>query len=187
MELRNTALILFIFLFFLRIFEVIYLAGKKEKGEIKNDWITFLIVLFYGLVISSSISEFLIVRKKLNLFVSLFSFVLLLFRFSIKMWAVKTLGKFWSPYIEIRNEHKLIKIGPYKYMRHPVYLCNIIEILVTPLILNAYYTALTFSALCIPVIITRMYYEEKALIQKFGNEYIKYINECYAFIPIRKK
>ncbi len=72
-------------------------------------------------------------------------------------------------------------------MRHPVYLCNIVEILVTPLILNAYYTALTFSLLCIPVIITRMYYEEKALIQKFGDEYIKYINECYALIPVRKK
>ena len=180
-------MIIFILLFFLRIFEVFYLSRKKQKGEIKNDWITILIVICYGLVVSGSILEFLVLKRQLNLMVSLVSFFLLTFRFFIKIWAVKTLGEFWSARIEIRPQHKLIKAGPYQYMRHPVYLCNIIEILVTPLVLNAYYTTLTFSLLCIPVIITRMYFEEKALIEKFGYEYKEYINECYALIPIRKR
>ena len=36
-----------------------------------------------------------------------------------RQWAFNSLGKYWSVDIEIRDNHELIKNGPYKYMRHP--------------------------------------------------------------------
>jgi protein-S-isoprenylcysteine O-methyltransferase Ste14 len=34
----------------------------------------------------------------------------------------RQLGKYWSVTLEIRNEHKLMTDGPYRYVRHPMYL-----------------------------------------------------------------
>lgn len=36
-------------------------------------------------------------------------------------WIHRTLGENWSPTLEIRKGHQLIKTGPYKTIRHPMY------------------------------------------------------------------
>ena len=37
------------------------------------------------------------------------------------LWVHRSLGANFSPHLEIRSEHKLIQVGPYKYVRHPMY------------------------------------------------------------------
>ena len=39
----------------------------------------------------------------------------------IAMWARWHLGQFWSARITLKEDHKLIRTGPYAYFRHPIY------------------------------------------------------------------
>jgi hypothetical protein len=39
----------------------------------------------------------------------------------LAIWARRHLGRNWSGEITIKDEHQLIKTGPYRYLRHPIY------------------------------------------------------------------
>lgn len=49
-----------------------------------------------------------------------------------RCWAVWILRKFFSLSVVIESEHKLVKNGPYKYLRHPAYTGSIITLLGIP-------------------------------------------------------
>ena len=39
----------------------------------------------------------------------------------VAIWSRKTLGVEWSQDIELKQGHKLVKRGPYTFVRHPIY------------------------------------------------------------------
>jgi protein-S-isoprenylcysteine O-methyltransferase Ste14 len=47
--------------------------------------------------------------------------VLIIVSMLLKFYAYKTLGRNWSPKLNIYPDHELVRVGPYKYLRHPVY------------------------------------------------------------------
>jgi len=57
----------------------------------------------------------------------------------------------------------LVKKGPYKWIPHPNYLIVALEIVVIPLIFQAYYTAIIFSILNLMMMLIRISAEEAAL------------------------
>ena len=91
-----------------------------------------------------------------------------------------------SIHIEMREHHPLIKKGPYKYLRHPYYLAVIFEVLGFPLVPNAYYAFLFSIFTYLPLLFIRIYFEEKAMIKKFGDEYHLYKRENWGLIPFKR-
>ncbi|MBN1221694.1 MAG: isoprenylcysteine carboxylmethyltransferase family protein [Candidatus Aminicenantes bacterium] len=69
-----------------------------------------------------------------------------------------------SRIVEIQKErgHKVITTGPYRFVRHPMYLGSIVYIISIPLALGSLY-ALIPSALCAILLIIRTRFEEKTL------------------------
>lgn len=39
----------------------------------------------------------------------------------LALWARSHLGQYWSARVAVKEDHKLIRTGPYKYFRHPIY------------------------------------------------------------------
>lgn len=39
----------------------------------------------------------------------------------LAIWARRHLGQYWSGRITLKEDHKLIRTGPYTYFRHPIY------------------------------------------------------------------
>jgi len=72
-----------------------------------------------------------------------------------------------SRIIQVEKDQHVISIGPYRIVRHPMYLGGIISILFTPLALGSYW-ALPVFALIIPVIVLRILNEEKTLRQELA-------------------
>jgi protein-S-isoprenylcysteine O-methyltransferase Ste14 len=95
--------------------------------------------------------------------------------------SIKYLGKYFSREVETWDDHTLIKDGIYKYIRHPAYLGNILQIIGFPLILNSYYS-LVLSALMIYLFLKRIEVEEKFLAKKLP-EYKSYQKDTYKMIP----
>lgn len=98
-------------------------------------------------------------------------------------WVHKTLGKNWSPLLEIRKDHKLITEGPYKYVRHPMYTVIWIWVLFQGIILSNWAVIiigiLTWSILYF----IRLPEEEKMMMEKFGEEYKNYMKKTKKIIP----
>ena len=77
---------------------------------------------------------------------------------------ITTLGTYWNTRIVIVPGGKRIQRGLYRYFSHPNYIVVALEILVTPLIFNAWVTALTFTVLnAALLLLIRIPAEEKAL------------------------
>jgi len=168
-------------------FTEVFLNNKrKETGQIKYKWIFPVVLIFYILMLTSTFVEYFVIQRKINIFVVSLGLSLIIIRFLLKYWSVKNLGKFWSPNIEIREKHELIKAGPYKYLRHPAYLTSILDILIAPIIANAYFTFVWTFIGYLTLTLIRIHLEEKALTEKFGEEYIEYQKETSAILPLPK-
>lgn len=92
------------------------------------------------------------------------------------------LGRNYSTLLHIREEQSLITTGPYRYIRHPMYVALItVGIGMTFLSANWYF-GLPFIAVIV-VIFFRIKKEEEVMIDKFGEEYIHYMKRTKRFIP----
>ena len=101
---------------------------------------------------------------------------------AIRIVAKRTLGKYYSYGLKTLPEHKLIKHGIYKYIRHPIYLAMFMYGPAIPLIFSSFYGFLVMLGL-IPCTLYRIKIEEKMLIEKFGDEYLEYMRHSKKLIP----
>lgn len=98
----------------------------------------------------------------------------------IAVWAKVTMGKIWGVPAQMRkDQNKLVKHGPFKYTRNPIYVGLIMVLIGYGLALGSYFTFL--------VLIPIFYFnyaaqkEEKLLEKHFGSEYLKYKKEVPRF------
>ena len=158
----------------------------KEEGEIKERISFYLLSSVYVLVCSVAVLQLLLITSKINLTITFMGIVLYLFAFIPRLWALRTLGRYYSPYIEIRKDHPLIIEGPYRLIRHPIYLGIVLELIGYVLIPNAYYALVLALFLYIPILLVRMNHEETAMIEKFGSDYLRYKEEVNALLPLKR-
>ncbi|WP_346983633.1 isoprenylcysteine carboxylmethyltransferase family protein [Chryseobacterium sp. POE27] len=87
---------------------------------------------------------------------------------------IKSLGKYFTVDVTIRQDHKIKKEGFYKYVRHPSYTFSLLTSLGLGLYLNNW---LSLVLALVPTFVAfsyRIKVEEKALIEEFGEEYLEY-------------
>ncbi len=81
----------------------------------------------------------------------------------LRYWAILSLGENWNTRILVVPGAKLVRRGPYRYLRHPNYVAVVVEILTFPLIFGAWITALVFSVLNAILLSARIRDENRAL------------------------
>jgi protein-S-isoprenylcysteine O-methyltransferase Ste14 len=97
-------------------------------------------------------------------------------------WARAALGRMYSGQVTIQKSHQLIKIGLYRYVRHPVYL----GMLCSALGLSFLFRSWIGLAVMIPIVgglLFRIRDEEAALHKEFGSEWETYCQQSWRFIP----
>ncbi|HAO19702.1 MAG: hypothetical protein BWK80_13380 [Desulfobacteraceae bacterium IS3] len=85
-----------------------------------------------------------------------------------RLWAVRTLGKYYSHIVREVTEHKIIDTGPYKHIRHPAYAGMIIANMGITIYFFNRITFFAFSLILFPAIILRIFIEEKTLFKIDG-------------------
>lgn len=92
-------------------------------------------------------------------------------------WIHKTLGANWSPTLEIRKGHQLIKVGPYKRIRHPMYIQIWLWTIAQVLMVSNVIAGFSGLIACMIFYFIRVSNEEKMMIENFGDEYIEYMKQ----------
>lgn len=102
----------------------------------------------------------------------------------IYFWKIhNALGTNWSPTLEIKIQHQLIKVGPYKRIRHPMYTQIWIWTIAQVLIVSNLYAGFSGIIVWGIVYFIRVPNEEKMMIEHFGNEYLEYIKQTGKVFP----
>jgi len=100
----------------------------------------------------------------------------------IQVWAYKTLGENYSQEIVIFKNHQLIKKGPFKFVRHPQYVSQILMDLGASFAVMSY-IILPIALFQIPFIFFRASIEDKLMNKHFGEEFKAYKAKSGFMIP----
>lgn len=92
------------------------------------------------------------------------------------------LGRYWSGTVALKQDHKLIQNGPYRFVRHPLY---------TGLILAAFGTATAFglwhrllgAGLLLACVLRRAHKEDSLMQTRFGAEFEQYRRRTGQIVP----
>lgn len=102
--------------------------------------------------------------------------------FVLRVWFRKILGKEWSPYLHLREDHRLLTQGPYRWIRHPIYVANVA--FRTALILESANLIIALpNAALMALMYARVGKEEAMMIERFGDEYRAYMAHTGRFLP----
>lgn len=100
----------------------------------------------------------------------------------IQIWSFKTLGDYYSQEIAIRKDHKIISKGPYKIIRHPQYLAQIL-VDIAGAVATMSYILLPLALIQIPFLILRASEEEKLFKKYLPEEFQSYKSKTGFIIP----
>lgn len=108
---------------------------------------------------------------------------------ALYLWGYWTLGSMFGISsgfgTTLYQDHKLIRLGPYRYVRHPMYLAVILVAFAALMIFRTWAMVL-FSILSLGVIL-RAQQEERLLAVEFGEKWDVYEQEVNAWIPKPRK
>jgi len=103
---------------------------------------------------------------------------------SLRIWAVLTLGRFFTWFITVYEDHQVIRSGPFRFIRHPAYCGALILFVSTLIFLHAWVGALLSLVFQLLAYVRRIRYEEAMMIDRLGESYRAYTREVNALVPL---
>lgn len=162
---------------------VLQRASRAFKGA-GRDWTAIAVGYAYTLTLGVAVSEFLARRGFPGTGFVISGAAIYIAGVALRYWAFHTLRhQFHVDVSDTGGERHLVRNGPYRIMRHPLYLGACLEIIGLPVFLGAWGALLFGTLVFIPLEITRAYYEERFLFILFGSAYRQYRDEVWAFFP----
>lgn len=102
----------------------------------------------------------------------------------LRVWAVLTLGRFFTWFITVYEDHQVIRSGPFRFIRHPAYCGALILFVATLVFLHAWVAAALSLVFQLFAYVRRIRYEEAMMIDRMGESYRAYTREVRALVPL---
>ncbi|RLP25353.1 protein-S-isoprenylcysteine O-methyltransferase [Mesorhizobium sp. YM1C-6-2] len=97
--------------------------------------------------------------------------------------AHKDLGRNWSVTLEIRDQHKFVSRGLYRFVRHPMYASFLLVGLAQALLLPNWVAGMSGLIGFAVLFLMRVNVEERMMLDNFGDEYRAYCGTTKRIIP----
>lgn len=160
---------------------------RKGSGEKKDRGTFFLIVVLISAGITAAFwAQHLVpaARMALPMVPRVWTAVTLIWLgIFLRVWAVLTLGRHFRTSVRILDDHKLVTSGPYRVLRHPSYTGGLITVFGFGLGLGNWVSlAAAFAGIFISYSV-RIFVEEKALREHFGEAFEAHSKRTWAVLP----
>ncbi len=99
------------------------------------------------------------------------------------VWTHRVLGDNFSLSVRVRDEHTLVTDGPYQWIRHPTYTYGLLTAIAMFLITANWFTGLMWIGGGLLMFGHRIPREEAGLIDKFGDQYRRYMRRTGRLLP----
>lgn len=100
----------------------------------------------------------------------------------LAIWARLLLGGNWSANVTVKESHELIRNGPYRFVRHPIYTGISLAIAGTALAMGEV-RGLVALAFAVAAWRVKWPVEERFMTEQFGDRYVEYRRRVKALIP----
>jgi protein-S-isoprenylcysteine O-methyltransferase Ste14 len=97
-------------------------------------------------------------------------------------WLFSSIGRGITPTVATRKEHRLVTSGPYRWVRHPLYTIGASFFFALGVTADNWFI-MTLAVIAFALLAVRTTSEEAHLIEKFGDEYRRYMLRTGRFLP----
>lgn len=102
---------------------------------------------------------------------------------AIRVWAARSLGRFYTRTLMVEPEHKVVTSGPYGFVRHPGYLGSILLWSGFGGLTSNFVLVVVFPILFIAIYLYRIGAEERMLVGGLGQAYVQYQRRTKRLLP----
>jgi protein-S-isoprenylcysteine O-methyltransferase len=97
-------------------------------------------------------------------------------------WARIFLGGNWSSNVTLKQDHTLVRSGPYRIVRHPIYTGLLVALLGTAIVLGEVrcFLGVILAAIAWKI---KSKSEEALMVELFGDQYARYRQEVKGLVP----
>lgn len=152
---------------------------KKDQSTLNILWVVIIPSVFVAVMVSKMTSF----RIRNQYWILYLGEILMLIGIISRWIIIKSLGRFFTVDVSIKEDHQIKKEGFYRLIRHPSYLFALLTFLGLGLFLNNW---ISLFIAFVPVFLAFLYrikIEEQALIEQFGIEYLEYKEKTKKLIP----
>jgi protein-S-isoprenylcysteine O-methyltransferase Ste14 len=108
--------------------------------------------------------------------------LLLALGLAFSVWARVYLGRNWSATVTVKEDHELIRGGPYALVRHPIY-SGLLLAFIGSAIARAEWRGVLAVLIVLVALWRKLRLEERFMSETFGDEYRRYRARTAALIP----
>jgi protein-S-isoprenylcysteine O-methyltransferase Ste14 len=154
--------------------------ARFDKSSLRILWITIFVSVNTGVVFSFQRVGYFGGGSPVFPIVGI---VVIIFGLLIRWIAIFSLRRQFTVDVAITKDHRIVSDGIYRFVRHPAYAGSILSFLGLGLCFaNIISLALIFPPIC-EAFLYRIRVEEKALVDAFGDEYLRYCASTKRLIP----
>jgi len=103
--------------------------------------------------------------------------------FALRVWAVRTLGRFFRVEVTVDADQTLVDTGPYARLRHPSYTGLLVFYMGLGIALDSYLSVAAAVLLPLAAVVNRIAHEERTLRRELGEAYEVYSSRTRRLIP----
>jgi protein-S-isoprenylcysteine O-methyltransferase len=168
--------------------ELYLLAGRRsrdrkrqsDRGTLRVVWVLITCGCLFGFLAAP---KFSFLNWPDSLAIVLVADLFLTVGIGLRIWSIVHLGRFFTVDVAIQEGQRVVRDGPYRFVRHPSYSGSMLSLVGL--------AGLTFNWLGFVVILAcsflayalRISVEEKVLFQNLGEEYRRYAEHTKRLIP----
>jgi protein-S-isoprenylcysteine O-methyltransferase len=105
------------------------------------------------------------------------------FGLALRAAAARALGEHCSVRLGLREDHRLVDRGPYRWIRHPNYAALLVVAVGTSVGFASPLAAAATVGAWLPVVVLRIVREERLMLERFGGSYDRYRERTWCLVP----
>lgn len=154
--------------------------AQLDKSSMRTLWITILVSVNLGVLVGFQRIGHIEPGPRIFPIAGITLIICGLF---VRWFAILSLKHQFTVDVSIRKNHRMVKEGIYRFVRHPAYAGSLLSFFGLGFCFSNYLSILIISVPICLAFLHRVRIEEEALIHAFGSEYLDYRASTKRFIP----